>query len=1267
MFELFYSNRLEELVDALGLMMVDGHELWYSAGFRTPREALGKIAGNEALSGRRDPFEVEHVVVPNWNIKRHLELELSRRLGVVANLEFHRIRRFLSDCLPEEGEGAEQRVLDRDRLHHVLFEILGDESVTSAAELAPVREYLEPYDADVDADSRIMRRHQLAGRLSKLFVDYAFTRPEMVRAWTEGTIMDEPPTQAAERYRSVERWQRRLWLEVTAAEGYLAGLEISEEERFRTLPAAVDEVPEGQLEVPDRVHFFGLSYVASVYGRILHRLASETEVYFYCLNPCGEFWEDLRTGRDDEEEYLLSSRPVDGGAFGRDDDGFWVPEKENAPLRIWGRPGRDHVRLLGQLVEGQSHEIFRAPLESGTGVLHHIQQDIFVRRPEDVEYVGNVRGQQSLDDAAARRREQRPELDADESLQFLPCSGTRREVEVVAEEIWSLIRDAGGEGERPLNFNEIAVVVNERQKEEYIPQIESVFDRVREIPYNVVDLPAGGASGVLEAVELMLDLPFEEFERDRLLRFLVHPNVAGRFHDVDTDEWIAWCDRVNIIRGADREELSETYLEEDVYNWDQGLKRLILGAFMAADESREEDVFEHEDGAYLPEETSPQRLESVSRLVTLARSLISDVEYLAEAEHSLAGWAEIVDEMVETYVTADERDSSTLLRCRREIRELAELDPSGEAVPYRAAYEFIRERLEGLEIRKGQYLADGVVVSSFLPMRPIPFRYVFVLGMGEDAFPASDPDTPLDLRTARWQPGDVGPRDQDRYMFLETLVSTREGLYLSWVARDPSTGEALEPSAVVRELQYVMSLFGVDPQDCTRRQPLRRYDRETYFDGVFASDGDASVSPRTVDAEAFREAKLEALREEVLRICDSAGVEFPDMEAFESHLDPADRDRLYELLGRVRADRDESEAAGILRGRGEHERLRVRLSDLRRFIESPLQGAARARLRMKEVDERDPLSVEHEPFEVDALMSAIVLRGSFHEAAWSGLRGSSLEEAYDAHTRRAVLRGELPAGLFLEVSRRNHLEMLRTWRGNLETFGISSDRPLRRYRFGRSRSEPAEGRPALLIDVDIPVGDGTETERRTVELHGATRLASPEEQSVVVLNTSSRTKIKYVARGMLSSIVLTAAGLFDEEGPGRVIVNRQSEVRVKKAADEIRDLEPMTRERATSYLRSLIRDLFTDTRGYLMPIEVVEKYVDEEALGRPRRFAELLSKDLGNPYSRSSYQYGPIDEYVDFGVPADVDALIASRFFPLFPELTPHSRRVSGITEGDGG
>src|SRR4029078_1085035 len=87
--------------------------------------------------------------------------------------------------------------------------------------------------------------------------------------------------------------------------------------------------------------------------------------------------------------------------------------------------------------------------------------------------------------------------------------------------------------------------------------------------------------------------------------------------------------------------------------------------------------------------------------------------------------------------------------------------------------ELIERRVDGLSPERG-FLAGGVTFSAMVPMRSIPFRVIAVLGMNDDAFPRSPRPVEFDLvrngRTPRSE-GDRSPRDDDRYLFLETLCA----------------------------------------------------------------------------------------------------------------------------------------------------------------------------------------------------------------------------------------------------------------------------------------------------------------------------------------------------------------------------------------------------------------------------------------------------------------------------------------------------------------
>ena len=151
------------------------------------------------------------------------------------------------------------------------------------------------------------------------------------------------------------------------------------------------------------------------------------------------------------------------------------------------------------------------------------------------------------------------------------------------------------------------------------------------------------------------------------------------------------------------------------------------------------------------------------------------------------------------YIQADSpADESALAQCMRALDRLSDRDLEQTVLAFPIIDELLTNEFNALDSRRGQHRADGVVISSLMPMRAIPFRAVFVLGLGEGQFPSKR--CPTLLIFASETPGRRCFRSRrDRYIFLETLLAARESLCLYWVARDQTNGEPVEASPVVKE------------------------------------------------------------------------------------------------------------------------------------------------------------------------------------------------------------------------------------------------------------------------------------------------------------------------------------------------------------------------------------------------------------------------------------------------------------------------------------
>ncbi|HEY0839892.1 MAG TPA: hypothetical protein VGD74_06880, partial [Vulgatibacter sp.] len=778
--------------------------------------------------------------------------------------------------------------------------------------------------------------------------------------------------------------------------------------------------------------------------------------------------------------------------------------------------------------------------------------------------------------------------------------------ETIAEKIWALVhRDAEENAGEPLRFNDIAVLVAGSEPEAYFTHLAAVFEETYGIPYNRTGTSFQAESRVGEAVDLLLGLPAGRGTRAELLAFLTHPNVIAAHAEADPAEWARWCERLGIVRGLDRDDLAGSYVTEDLLSWEQGLRRMALGAFMD-----DEGTFAVGADDYLPEALPDASFASFGASV---RRLLDDLRDLRARRASTAEWARILSAMVERYVVprgeAEERD---LDRALRAIRGVGTTGLGGTGVSHTMAVELARRALGGLGGARGQYLAGGVVVSTLQPMRAIPFRAIFVAGLGEGRFPAADRRSHLDLRLARTRVGDVSQREGDQYMFLEAILCARESVFFSYVARDQLTGDPLRPSTVLAELERML-VRGYGATGLVQKIPLRRFDEPAPFS-----------SPA-----ALREAATVALREDLRRTL-PAGAPIPDLDEVLQGLGPQDREALGRLLG---LDPRRGGGDGAVASSGPEKPLSISLSQLRRFLECPAQGSAGIVLGLEEDFDDGEDSVEDEDFGLGALERSTLLREVFLAHARDG--GAEMAGLWDEAARLERLAGRYPLGPFGDSARAGNLEVLEGWRERLDGIleGGSSD--LQIVRFGAAPEDDDVDRvvDGLSFEVNLPGGV------RRVELRGTTEPLLAGGTRVLILKPISKggpaVRRKVGLRAWLTHLAMAASGLDGEEGIERMVHFCPKE-------NVMASLRAVGKDEARAHLRALLEDMLGSVHDHFLPCDAVIK-ARADSQERGAADWDEIAEEL-RAQGKCSSAFGPLRNAMELALPEGPDALAERRF-----------------------
>ena len=733
-----------------------------------------------------DPLAPEHVVVQGEGMERWLSMQLAERLGVWANPSFPFPRHFLAKVFLEVlGEaGTLDPVYEPETMLWSLADLLG------RCESEPGFEQVQNFLAGEDRE----RKHlQLAERLARAFDEYVAYRPRMILDW-EG---EQPHWQAVLWRRLVERHGRRHLAAVAA--DFAAALASG-----RTAAAGLSP----------RVSVFGVSTLAPLYLELFQVLARVSDVHFFLLAPSSEYWATIQSPSE-------TRRAIErhGGA----------PEDAHADvghplLASLGRLGRD---FLDRIVEAGDREddVFVEP--GDRCVLHVLQSDLLHLRARGVSGTPEFGDEPAADPLP---------LDAgDRSIQVHSCHGAMREIEVLHDRLLDLF-------ERHPTLEPREVVVLAPAIGTYAPYIDAVFGSRREprVPYRIADRGARSTGDLVDAFLTTLEVLRGRLPAPAVLDLLGFAGIRARFQfdEDDVDRIHDWVAEAGIRWGADaahREAEGQPTLNANT--WRFGLDRLLLGYAIAGDGRTVFGEVLPCDGVEGSETAVLGRFADFCETLTSARTRVGQPRRVDE-------WEDLLIELLEGLIA---RDDETLHEHQRIRDAISAVAARAGAVGFEGAVDLasVGEQVEG-ELERGRsvhgFLGGGVTFCELVPMRSIPFRVVCLIGMNDCDFPRIRQRPGFDLIGAEPRPGDRSPRDDDRYLFLEAVLSARDHLVITYTGQSILDNTPIQPSVVVSELLDTLDRgFRRDDGRRVSEQVVVRHPLQPFSPENFGARGDARL------------------------------------------------------------------------------------------------------------------------------------------------------------------------------------------------------------------------------------------------------------------------------------------------------------------------------------------------------------------------------------------------------------------------------------------
>ena len=679
---------------------------------------------------------------------------------------------------------------------------------------------LKRYLDSRNKETAFLRRYQLASKIAQHIDQLQTYRPDLLRSWAK---QNEP-----------EDWRAIIWKGLNENIG-----ESSPPDLFKAFDGAIAKWKQAPSTWPDQLHLFAISSLPPVYLDLLQSASRWIPVHIYLTQPSPLYWGDQLS----KKKLLKSKQAIETPGHG-----------------LLGNLGRQGQEFLNNLIDAEvftrdESEFFESP--SQAQLLHQLQSDLYeLASPKSPKQASDPTG-----------------------IAVKVCHSERREIEVLKDTLLKRFQE-----DKSLKPNEVVIMAP--NIEDYAASIRSVFGPAKNpkavLPYSIADYSSRSSSSVAHALIACFDLLQSRFTANGVMNFVSIPAISESF-GFSQDDWNVlrtWIEDTGIkwgIDGQHRESATGSFF--DAYAWQQGIDRLVSGYCVHPNEDSDWDQqLPHPD-------MEGSSLELLNRFLELWQFLKGHQQRVSQSMR-ISTWLDTIHEMIAFLFTRHEtqfEESQALFDLLATLKQEIDISEADESCDLKVIRSILEDRLEK-DIQAGSFFTGSITFCSMMPMRNVPAKFIGLIGMSEAAYPRQDLKTEFNQFPDGSRAGDRSKREDDRYLFLESILAARDSFYLSYTGIDSQTLNEEPASIVVEELLDTLDDYYHFPENASAREALvSKESLQAFNPGNFDAHAPASFSSEDLEAaKALIASKIESTGLDIQSI--NSNAEYPDSISWDTFL-----------------------------------------------------------------------------------------------------------------------------------------------------------------------------------------------------------------------------------------------------------------------------------------------------------------------------------------------------------------------------------------------
>ncbi|MEO1023541.1 MAG: exodeoxyribonuclease V subunit gamma [Bacteroidota bacterium] len=357
------------------------------------------------------------------------------------------------------------------------------------------------------------------------------------------------------------------------------------------------------------------------------------------------------------------------------------------------------------------------------------------------------------------------------------CHSIKREVEVLWDQCLGMLED-----DRQCEPTDLLILV---------PDIDTYAPYLSAPPKELKDdvfLFGWKDSTVMDALKHVIHFLTSEHKANDCMDILRIPFVGSSFgiSTVEIELISQWMMKFQTRRGVEPDEWN-------VSSFYQLLKNLYFGYALDVSDTVVWDAFPDVNIS------NNDQLVVLGRLSSFIRSIRDNIQFL-DRKRSFSEWVDWIRNIALHFI--GDTDHAKTQELYRVIERLQAVSSHLEQnITFETAWKWMDPWLT----QKGASsfgMNRGITISTYIPIRGLPYKAVFLLGFNEETFPRK-PDRPsFDLISRNPLPGDRIQQADDRLWFSELLMHTDTQLHISYIGQNLYSDDESLPSVLIDELKW---------------------------------------------------------------------------------------------------------------------------------------------------------------------------------------------------------------------------------------------------------------------------------------------------------------------------------------------------------------------------------------------------------------------------------------------------------------------------------